>query len=63
MLNGGPSVWAKHSVQTVSKNYYNTYIERDLRQLINIKELSKYQVFIRLCAVERGQNLTHRHFQ
>ncbi|MDI9592784.1 MAG: ATP-binding protein [Bacteroidota bacterium] len=56
MLNGGyPSVWAKNiPVQTVSKNYYNTYIERDLRQLINIKELSKYQVFIRLCAGRTG---------
>ena len=56
MLNGGyPSVWAKNiPVQTVSKNYYNTYIERDLRQLINIKELSKYQIFIRLCAGRTG---------
>jgi len=56
MLNGGyPSVWAKNiPVQTVSKNYYNTYIERDLRQLINIKDLSKYQVFIRLCAGRTG---------
>ena len=56
MLNGGyPSVWAENiPVQTVSKNYYNTYIERDLRQLINIKELSKYQVFIRLCAGRTG---------
>jgi predicted AAA+ superfamily ATPase len=56
MLNGGyPSVWAENiPVQTVSKNYYNTYIERDLRQLINIKDLSKYQVFIRLCAGRTG---------
>jgi predicted AAA+ superfamily ATPase len=56
MLNGGyPSVWAENiPVQTVSKNYYNTYIELDLRQLINIKDLSNYQVFIRLCAGRTG---------
>jgi predicted AAA+ superfamily ATPase len=56
MLNGGyPSVWAENiPVQTVSKNYYNTYTGRDLRQLINIKDLSKYQVFIRLCAGRTG---------
>jgi len=56
MLNGGyPSVWAKNiPAQTVSNNYYNTYIERDLRKLINIKDLSKYQIFIRLCAGRIG---------
>lgn len=56
MLNGGyPSVWAKNiPVQMVSNNYYNTYIERDVRQLINIKDLSKFQVFIRLCAGRIG---------
>lgn len=56
MLNGGyPSVWAKNiPAQTVSSNYYNTYIERDLRKLINIKDLSKYQIFIRLCAGRIG---------
>ena len=56
MLNGGyPSVWAKNiPTQTVSNNYYNTYIERDLRKLINIKDLSKYQIFIRLCAGRIG---------
>ena len=56
MLNGGyPSVLAKNiPAQTVSNNYYNTYIERDLRKLINIKDLSKYQIFIRLCAGRIG---------
>lgn len=31
-------------------NYYNTYIERDLHRLINVKNLSLFQLFIRLCA-------------
>jgi hypothetical protein len=34
----------------VSINYYNTYVERDVRQLLNIQDLSKFQMFIRLCA-------------
>jgi hypothetical protein len=37
------------------RNYFETYIERDLRQLINIKDLKKFQLFIRLCAGRIGQ--------
>ena len=37
------------------RNYYETYIERDLRQLINVKDLRKFQLFIRLCAGRTGQ--------
>ncbi len=36
-------------------NYYETYIERDLRQLINIKDMNKFQLFMRLCAGRTGQ--------
>ena len=56
LLKGGyPAVWAKNiPPQDVSRNYYNTYIERDVRQLLNIKDLSKYQAFIRLCAGRAG---------
>lgn len=32
------------------RNYYETYLERDMRQLIQIKELSLFQRFIRICA-------------
>jgi len=56
IFNGGyPAVWANHiPVSDVSRQYYNTYIERDVRQLINVKDLSKFQVFIRLCAGRIG---------
>lgn len=37
------------------RNYYETYIERDLRQIINLKELKKFQLFVRLCAGRIGQ--------
>jgi len=38
-------------------NYYQTYIEKDVRQLINIKDISLFQRFISLCAGRTGQVL------
>ncbi len=38
-------------------NYVQTYIERDLRQLVNVRDLSSFQVFLRLCAGRTGQLL------
>lgn len=59
LLNGGyPAVWTKGiPVQDVSRNYYNTYIERDVRQLLNVKDIIKFQTFIRLCAGRIGTEL------
>ncbi len=37
--------------------YVNTYVERDVRQLINIRDLSAFQRFIRMCAARTGQLL------
>ncbi|MFA5880148.1 MAG: ATP-binding protein [Candidatus Margulisiibacteriota bacterium] len=36
-------------------DYFETYIQRDLRQLILIKELSLFRKFVRLCAGRIGQ--------
>ena len=38
-------------------DYYETYVERDLRQLASIRDLSLFQKFIRLCAGRIGQLL------
>ena len=46
----------RSSVKT-HDNYYQTYIERDVRQLINIKDIHIFQRFIRLCAGRAGQLL------
>lgn len=56
LFNGGyPAVWGKNiPVQDVSRNYYNTYIERDVRQLLNIKDIIQFQTFVRLCAGRIG---------
>jgi predicted AAA+ superfamily ATPase len=37
--------------------YVNTYIERDVRQLINVRDLSVFQRFIKMCAARTGQLL------
>jgi len=52
LLNGGyPAVWGNGQLpKDVYSNYYSTYVERDLRQIINIKNLSLFQQFIRLSA-------------
>ena len=38
-------------------DYYETYIERDLRQLMSVRDLSLFQKFVRLCAGRIGQIL------
>ena len=38
-------------------DYYSTYVERDLRQLIQIKDLGLFDTFVRLCAGRVGQLL------
>jgi uncharacterized protein len=37
--------------------YVTTYVERDVRQLVNVRDLSSFQLFVRLCAGNTGQLL------
>jgi hypothetical protein len=39
------------------RNYYQTYIERDVRKIINIKDISLFQKFVKLCVGRIGQLL------
>lgn len=39
------------------RNYFQTYVERDLRQLINVKDLMQFERFVRICAGRAGQIL------
>jgi len=38
-------------------NYAFTYIERDVRQMVNVRDLSTFQKFVRMCAARIGQLL------
>ena len=40
---------------TAYKYYFETYVQRDLRQLITIKDLRLFQKFVRLCAGRAGR--------
>ena len=56
MFNGGyPAVWSTARTSTdVCHHYYNTYIERDVRKILNINEMTQFQHFMRLCATRVG---------
>lgn len=56
ILRGGyPAIWAYNTpLNMLFRNYYTTYIERDVRQIINIKNMIDFQTFIRLCAGRVG---------
>lgn len=56
ILNGGyPAIWGEHiPAGDVCQNYYNTYVERDIRQMLKIKNLIQFQTFIKLCAGRTG---------
>lgn len=60
ILRGGyPAVWTAgdEGRQMLLSNYYTTYVERDLRQLINLKDLRAFHSFVRLCAGRIGCEL------
>lgn len=44
-----PAVWYA--------NYVQTYVERDVRQMVNVRDLSAFQRFVRMCAARIGQLL------
>ena len=53
-----PRLWDKQLNPTQALgDYFETYIERDLRQLVAIKDLNLFQRFIKLCAGRIGQLL------
>lgn len=41
------------------RDYYQTYIERDLRQLLHLRDLSRFDTFMRLLAGRVGQIVNH----
>ncbi len=50
-----PGVYAQNlTPYKAYRNYYETYIERDLHKLIKVKDLSQFQHFMRICAGRTG---------
>ena len=58
ILRGGyPAVWTTDDSArtTLLRSYYTTYVERDVRRLINVRDLHAFQTFVRLAAGRVGQ--------
>ncbi len=56
MLNGGyPAIWANGIPREMMySDYYSSYVERDARQVVNLKEITAFHHFVRLCAGRIG---------
>jgi predicted AAA+ superfamily ATPase len=53
-----PRIFDKKLNPTEALGFYvNTYIERDIRNLMNVQDLSQFTTFIKLCAGRTGQVL------
>ena len=53
-----PRPYHEHlNIELWYKSYIRTYLERDVRSMVNIKDLSKFQLFLKLCAGRHGQLL------
>jgi uncharacterized protein len=59
LLNGFyPRIFVDHLNPSIAyRSYLETYVERDLAQIINIKDLSNFQRFMKLCAGRIGSLL------
>lgn len=59
ILKGGyPAIQAKNfTPRQLFPSYIRTYVERDVRQLINVKNLRTFQKFMKLCAGRVGELL------
>ncbi|MBQ7237891.1 MAG: ATP-binding protein [Bacteroidales bacterium] len=56
LMGGYPAVWlaGEKGRKLILSNYYTTYVERDLRNLVNVKDIRQFNTFIRLCAGRIG---------
>lgn len=55
-----PRIYSEHQQPTKAyRNYLQTYIERDVRSLVNVKDLSAFQQFMTICASRIGQLINY----
>lgn len=62
VLYGGfyPRIFDKHLNPSEALSFYlATYVERDIRTLMHIKELSTFERFLKICATQIGQLLNY----
>jgi uncharacterized protein len=55
-----PRIFNKNLNPTEALSFYlTTYVERDIRSLINIKDLSLFERFLKICATQIGQLINY----
>lgn len=55
-----PRIYSEHLNPTKAyRNYLQTYIEKDVRRISDIKDLTQFQLFMKLCAGRVGQVLEY----
>ncbi len=53
-----PALWASSIPPALwMADYVMTYVERDVRQLVNVRDLSAFQRFLRMCAARTAQTV------
>jgi predicted AAA+ superfamily ATPase len=54
-----PELWAQLDIdrEAFYRSYVATYLERDVRQILNVSSLRDYERFLRVCALRSGQLL------
>lgn len=58
-LGGYPGIWdTNFDMKTdIMESYINTYVERDVRRIMEVKDLNKFTTFLKLCASRIGTEL------
>lgn len=56
-----PELWRDLKIphEQFYRSYLQSYLERDLRQLLNVSRLRDFERFLRSCAIRAGQLLNH----
>lgn len=59
IYGGYPAIWdsSLDNAREILSNYIDTYVERDVRRLMEVKDLHKFSIFLRLCASRIGSEL------
>ncbi|MBT4287030.1 MAG: ATP-binding protein [Deltaproteobacteria bacterium] len=59
---GYPELWANKNldINDFFESYIRTYVERDLKQIVEVKNLTDFRRFIKILAVRTGQLLNYR---
>ena len=51
-----PAIWSKNiPAEDVYRQYFSTYIQRDIQQVLNIRHLSEFRRFLVMCAARGGK--------